>query len=62
MDEGQLDPKKVYDHAAHILKQLARLTQAVIAEIERDGLYDAHPALRLEMGNAIALIMRLRKE
>jgi hypothetical protein len=57
--EPEIDPRKVFERAPEILNALANLSAAVI---ESWAQYHASPKVRQLAGDAVALIVSLRKE
>jgi len=57
-DAPDIDPAKLYAQADRVLNQLAALTYAVVKSWDQ---YHVAPQVRAEAGNAVALIMSLRK-
>jgi hypothetical protein len=54
----EIDPKKLFEQADKVLNQLARLTDAVLQSMKS---YHCDPAVRIQAGNAVQLIVSLRK-
>lgn len=55
----EIDPKKLFETAPAVLNQLAKLTEAVIQSRAK---YHVAPEVMREAGNAVILIMKLRKD
>jgi hypothetical protein len=59
MPESEIDAAKLFAQADKVLNQLARLTDAVLQSMKT---YHTDPVVRAQAGNAVALIVSLKKD